>query len=51
MMITCWSEANNEVLSALLEFVKAREQSEEKDTRGIASSVVYMADRLKDYQV
>jgi len=51
MMITCWSEATNELLDTLLESVKAREQNEEaKDARGIASSVVYMAGKLKDYK-
>jgi hypothetical protein len=51
MMITCWSEVTNELLDTLLGSVKAREQNEEvKDTRGIASSVVYMADKLKDYE-
>jgi hypothetical protein len=47
MMITCWSEANNELLDTLLESVKAEEQNEEaKDAHGVASSVVYMAKRL-----
>jgi hypothetical protein len=51
MMITCWSEAANELLDTLLESVKAREQNEEaKDALGIASSVVYIAGRLKDYK-
>ena len=51
MMITCWSEVTNELLGTLLETVKAGEQNEEaKDARGIASSVVYMADKLKDYR-
>jgi hypothetical protein len=51
MMVTCWSEATNELLDTLLTSVKAREQNEEaKDTHGVASSIVYMADRLKDYQ-
>lgn len=51
MMITCWNEAVNELLDRLLESVKAREQNEEaKDAHGIASSVVYMADKLKDYR-
>jgi len=50
MMITCWSEANGDLLDTLLECLKAREQNEEaKDTRGVASSIVYMADKLKDY--
>jgi hypothetical protein len=48
MMITCWSEATNELLEKLLESVKAKEQNEEeKDWRGVASSVVYMAENLK----
>jgi hypothetical protein len=51
MMVTCWSEASNELLDTLLESVKAREQNEDaKDARGIASSVVYMAGKLKDYK-
>ena len=50
MMITCWSEVTNELLDTLLETVKAGEQNEEaKDACGIASSVVYMADKLKNY--
>ena len=50
MMITCWSEANNELLETLLASVKAGEQNEEaKDVHGIASSVVYMSGKLKDY--
>jgi hypothetical protein len=49
MMITCWSEANNELLDTLLELVKSGELNEEaKDTKGIASSVVFMAEKLKD---
>jgi len=49
MMITCWSEANNKLLDALLESVKSRELIEDvKDMRGVASSVVYIADKLKD---
>jgi hypothetical protein len=51
MMITCWSEASNELLDTLLESVKVREQNEEaKDAHGIASTVVYMAGKLKDYK-
>ena len=50
MMITCWSEANSELLNTLLESVKAREQNEEAGTLGVASSVVYIADRLKEYK-
>ena len=51
MMITCWSEANNENLDTLLESVKNREQIEDvKDLKGVASSVVYMADKLNNYQ-
>ena len=47
MMITCWSEATNELLDNLLELVKSKVQDEEsKDTKGIASSIVYIADRL-----
>jgi hypothetical protein len=50
MMITCWSEANGELLDNLLKCLKSRELNEEvKDARGVASSIVYMADRLKDY--
>jgi hypothetical protein len=49
MMITCWSEVSNELLDTLLELVRAREQDEEdKGTRGIGSSIVYIADKLKD---
>jgi len=44
VMVTCWSEANNELLDKLLASLKAREQNEEaQDARGIASSVVYIA--------
>ena len=47
MMITCWSEATPELLDSLLASLKAREQNEEaKDARGIASSIVYMAEKL-----
>jgi len=52
MMVTCWSEANNELLDTLLNSLKNREQNEEaKDSRGVASSVVYMAEKLKDYRL
>jgi hypothetical protein len=52
MMVTCWSEANNELVDILLNSVKNREQNEEaKDARGIASSVVYMAEKLKDHRL
>ena len=47
MMITCWSEATCDLLDALLESLKAREQNEEaRDARGIASSIVYITDKL-----
>ena len=47
-MVTCWSEATCELLDSLLVSVKAKEQNEEaNDTRGIASSVVYMTENLK----
>jgi len=47
MMITCWNEATPELLDNLLASLKAREQNEEeKDARGIASSIVYMAEKL-----
>jgi N-acetyl-beta-hexosaminidase len=47
MMITCWSEATNELLDTLLKSLKAREQNEEdKGTLGIASSIVYIAGKL-----
>jgi len=47
MMVTCWSEATNEILDTLLESVKTGEQNEEaKDTRGIASSIVYVCGKL-----
>jgi len=50
MMITCWSEANVDLLDTLLGSVKKREQNEEaKDAHGIASSIVYMTGKLKDY--
>jgi hypothetical protein len=49
MLITCWSEANNELLDTLLKAVKAREQNEEaKDAHGVASSVVYMTKKLTE---
>ncbi|MCL2264513.1 MAG: family 20 glycosylhydrolase [Treponema sp.] len=44
MMVTCWSEANCELLDKLLASLKAREQDEEaKDFKGVASSVVYIS--------
>ena len=47
MIVTCWSEATNELLDTLMESVKAREQNEEeKGTRGIASSIVYISGKL-----
>jgi len=47
MMITCWSEVTNELLDTLLTSLKAREQNEEdKGTKGIASSIVYIANKL-----
>jgi len=52
MMVTCWSEANSELLADLLKLVKSKELNEEaKDIRGIASSVVYIADKLKNYKL
>jgi hypothetical protein len=51
MMVTCWSEATNELLDALLELVITRAQIEDvKDTRGIASSVVYIADKINEWR-
>ena len=51
MMITCWNEADNSLLDNMLELVNAKEQSEEIDSkRGVASSLVYMTDKLKDYK-
>jgi hypothetical protein len=47
MMVTCWSEATCELLDTFLESVKARIQDEEdKGPLGIASSIVYMAQKL-----
>jgi hypothetical protein len=47
MMVTCWSEANKELLDILLNSLKAGEQNEEaKDARGVASSIVYMSNKL-----
>ncbi|MCL2231315.1 MAG: family 20 glycosylhydrolase, partial [Treponema sp.] len=47
MIVTCWSEVTNELLDTLFESVKAREQNEEeKGTRGIASSIVYISGKL-----
>jgi len=52
MMVTCWSEANVELLDTLLNLVKTGEQDEEaKDAHGVASSIVYMAEKLKDYRL
>jgi hypothetical protein len=52
MMVTCWSEANNELLTDLLNSLKAKEPNEEaKDARGIASSVVYMSNKLKNFNL
>jgi hypothetical protein len=51
MLITCWREVSNEMLDDYLNALKARVRDEEKtDTVGIASSVVYMAEQLKNYQ-
>jgi hypothetical protein len=51
MIITCWREVSAELLDEYLEALKTRVQDEEKkDTIGIASSVVYIADALKDYR-
>ena len=48
MMITCWSVATGEFLEQMNEHVKARIQNEEeKDIRGVASSLVYVANELK----
>ncbi|MCL2443411.1 MAG: family 20 glycosylhydrolase [Treponema sp.] len=48
MIVTCWSEATVTLLDTLLESIKIKEQNEEaKDTRGIASSIVYMTNKLK----
>jgi len=47
MIITSWSEVTNELLDTFLESVKAREQNEEeKGTRGISSSIVYISEKL-----
>jgi len=51
MMVTCWHTASPEYLESLLDCVKAGEQNEvESDHRGVASSVVYMANALKGYK-
>ncbi|MCL2210102.1 MAG: family 20 glycosylhydrolase [Treponema sp.] len=51
MMVTCWSEADSKLIDELLKLVKTKELNEEaKDIRGIASSVVYIADKLKNYE-
>jgi len=48
IMVTCWSEATNELLDALLKSLKVKEQNEEaKDARGVASSIVYICDNVK----
>jgi len=48
MMITCWSEATGEFINNMNELVKTRIHDEEnKDSRGIASSLVYVANELK----
>jgi len=47
-MVTCWSEVTIELLDSLLEGLKQKIQDEEaKNEKGIASSVVYIADKLK----
>ncbi|MCL2180886.1 MAG: family 20 glycosylhydrolase [Treponema sp.] len=47
MMVTCWSEAANGLLDALLESIKAGEQDEEaKNEKGIASSILYIAEKF-----
>jgi NADH:ubiquinone oxidoreductase subunit E len=47
MMITCWSEASVELLDKLLQALKIKEQNEEdKGTLGIASSIVYITEKL-----
>jgi hypothetical protein len=50
MMITNWNVASPEMLDELLAALKERVQDEE-DTkaRGVASSIVYMTEKLKDY--
>jgi hypothetical protein len=51
MMVTNWKMASAEVLDELLAALKERVQEEEAaPMRGIASSIVYMADKLKDYK-
>lgn len=51
MMITCWSSADNTLLAELLSVLLERAQDEEdKRTRGIASSVVYMSEKLANYE-
>ena len=48
MMVTCWMEATVDLLDKFLELLKAKVQNEEeKDARGIASSIVYMTGKLE----
>jgi len=48
MLITCWNEASAEYLDNMNAYVKARIQDEENmDARGIASSLVYVAEELR----
>ncbi len=48
MMVTSWHELSNELLDTYTELVIKREQHEDvKDARGVASSVVYMANAVR----
>jgi hypothetical protein len=50
MIITCWNTAAPLLLEELLSALKERIQDEDdKGTRGIASSIVYMAEKLYDH--
>lgn len=52
MMITCWNMTGDELLGQLLEAVQERVQDEEdRQARGIASSVVYMTEKLGSHGV
>jgi len=47
MMITCWSMASDELLGKMLDILKSGKQDEENaDERGIASSVLYVTEKL-----
>ncbi|MDR0315526.1 MAG: family 20 glycosylhydrolase [Treponema sp.] len=49
MMITCWHTANAELLDELLTSLKEHIQDEDdKSIRGIASSIVYITEKLKE---